>query len=133
MATMASWDTHKYNINASVSQQHADATEDQYLEHRRPRKITFFRNGDRFFPGKKLYITPHRYLTFNDLLGDLTKSISLPYGVRRIYTVDHGTAIYDIDDLEDGGSYVCASFESFKKLRYGKLQRPGWHPSSKRK
>ena len=28
---------------------------------RRPRKITFFSNGDRYFPGKKLYITPHRY------------------------------------------------------------------------
>ncbi|XP_070546440.1 LOW QUALITY PROTEIN: serine/threonine-protein kinase DCLK1-like [Ptychodera flava] len=128
MATMASWNTRQYNVNAAVSQQHADITEDQFLELRRPRKITFYRNGDRYYPGKKIRITPHRYLTFNDLLGDLTKSISLPYGVRRIYTPTTGRTITDVEDLQDGQSYVCASFERFRKMKYGSHPKPSWRP-----
>ena len=40
----------------------------------------------RYFKGKSLHITPHRYLHYDELLSDLSKSMSLPYGVRRIYT-----------------------------------------------
>jgi len=40
----------------------------------------------RYFKGKSLHITPHRFLHYEELLSDLSKSMSLPYGVRRIYT-----------------------------------------------
>ena len=51
-------------------------------ELRKPRVVTFYKNGDRYFPGKQLQITPHRYLDFNELMNDLTKKLNLPYGVR---------------------------------------------------
>ncbi|XP_033109371.1 serine/threonine-protein kinase DCLK1-like isoform X2 [Anneissia japonica] len=113
------------SIDEAVSQQHRDIVDNKYQELRRPRKIFFYRNGDRYFKGKQLYITPHRYLSFDELLVDLTKSVSLPYGVRKVYTQD-GVLIRDIEDLKDGGTYVCASFERFKKLKYGKYNNPGF-------
>ena len=107
----------------SISTSHKDITEDKYRELRRPRKVTFYCNGDRYFKGKKLSITPHRYLTFNDLLNDLTDKlptgVPLPYGVRQIYTPVAGKRVKDIEELQDGESYVCAGFEPFKSIRYG--------------
>ena len=59
---------------------------------------------------------------------DLTKTVKLPFGVRRVYTPNGGTEIDDLDDLEDGSTYLCASFERFKPAAYGKhiLNRPEW-------
>ncbi|PVD35814.1 hypothetical protein C0Q70_02783 [Pomacea canaliculata] len=80
--------------------------------------------------GKKLYITPHKYYNFNDLLNDLTgklpSSINLPYGVRQIFTPVGGRRISDIDDLQDGETYVCAGFEGFKTIKYGRTELEPW-------
>lgn len=114
----------------SISQSHRDVTDDRYRDLRRPRKVKFYCNGDRYFKGKRLFITPHRYLTFNDLLNDLTgklpSSIPLPYGVRSIYTPCGGKKIKDIEELQDGGQYVCAGFEPFKSIQYGKEELEPW-------
>ena len=114
----------------SISQSHRDVTDERYRDLRRPRKVKFFCNGDRYFKGKRIYITPHRYLTFNDLLNDLTgklpSTVQLPYGVRAIYTPADGKRIKDIEELQDGSSYVCAGFENFKSLQYGKASMEPW-------
>ncbi|XP_038058327.1 serine/threonine-protein kinase DCLK1-like isoform X2 [Patiria miniata] len=111
----------------AVSQQHKDITEEKYQDLRRPRQLLFFRNGDRYFRGKRLRITPNRFQTFDTLLSELTKHMSLPYGVRKIYNPESGKSITDIENLLDGESYVCASFEKFKKLEYGaKHSTPDW-------
>ena len=115
------------NSDVSVSQQHKDITEEQYQDLRRPRQLLFYRNGDRYFRGKRLRITPNRFQTFETLLSELTKHMSLPYGVRKIYQPDTGVSITDIENLKDGESYVCASFEKFKKMNYGaNKSTPGW-------
>jgi hypothetical protein len=44
----------------TVPQVHNSPDHERYRDLRRPRKVKFFVNGDRFFKGKKLYITPHR-------------------------------------------------------------------------
>ncbi len=92
--------------------------------------MRFFANGDRYFRGKKLFITPHRYLSFNDLLTDLTaklpRAVQLPYGVRQIYTPVSGHRIRTIEELIDGGQYVCAGFEGFKSIKYGKQALEPW-------
>ncbi|KAF6032494.1 DCLK3 [Bugula neritina] len=115
---------------ADVSQTHKDLTNDKYRDMRRPKKVTFFNNGDKFSKGKKLFITPHRYLSFQDLLGDLTNKLpstsSLPYGVRQIYTPRGGRRIRDIEHLQDGQEYVCAGFESFKAMNYGTQALDPW-------
>ena len=115
---------------ADMSQTHKDLTTEKYRNLRRPKKVTFFCNGDKFFKGKLLFITPHRYLSFQDLLGDLTGKLpttsSLPYGVRQIYTPSGGRRIRDIEHLQDGKEYVCAGFESFKAMNYGTQALDPW-------
>ena len=121
--------TRRY-ANASVSQAHKDLTDDRYKDLRRSRKVKFFVNGDRYFKGKKMYITPNRYFNFNDLLNDLTgklpNNLNLPYGVRQIFTPVDGRRITDIEDMGDGQSYVCAGFEGFKGIKYGKADLEPW-------
>ncbi|KAL4228626.1 Serine/threonine-protein kinase dclk3 [Mactra antiquata] len=118
-----------FNFN-TVSQAHRDVIDDRYRDLRRPRKVRFFVNGDRYFKGKKLYITPHRYFNFNDLLNDLTgklpSNLSLPYGVRQIFTPASGRRVVDIEDLQDGHAYVCAGFEGYKPIKYGKAELEPW-------
>ncbi|XP_052252518.1 serine/threonine-protein kinase DCLK1-like isoform X2 [Dreissena polymorpha] len=114
----------------TVSQAHRDVIDDRYRDLRRPRKVRFYVNGDRYFKGKKLYITPHRYFNFNDLLNDLTgklpSNLSLPYGVRQIFTPSSGRRVVDIEDLQDGHAYVCAGFEGYKPIKYGKAELEPW-------
>ena len=95
--------------------------DEKYRELRRPRKIRLLCNGDSHFRGKRISILPHRYMAFNDLLTDLTNQLNgvqLPYGVRHVYTPVGGTKVRDIDQLQDGQSYVCAGFEAFKAIKY---------------
>lgn len=94
---------------------------------RKSRRVTFYKNGDRYFIGKLVTITPNRYFSFRDLMNDLNRSVDLPYGVRRVYTPVHGREIYDIDDLVDGSSYVCASFEPFRATKYGDSHEKPWN------
>ncbi|KAL3837589.1 hypothetical protein ACJMK2_022937 [Sinanodonta woodiana] len=118
------------NFNTHVSQPHRDAVDERYRDLRRPRKVRFYVNGDRYFKGKKLYITPHRYFNFNDLLNDLTgklpSNLNLPYGVRQIFTPSSGRRITDIEDLQDSQSYICAGFEGFKPIKYGTAELEPW-------
>ncbi|KAI8429756.1 hypothetical protein MSG28_000304 [Choristoneura fumiferana] len=60
--------------------------------------------------------------SFDSLIADLTRSlvenVTLPSGVRTVYTLD-GRKVDKVDDLEDGQSYVCSGVgETFKKLDY---------------
>jgi len=81
--------------------------------------VTFYKNGDRYFKGVRIQLTPQRYLNFSHLLSDLTKWISLPYGVRRLYSCEEGRLVETFDAMIDGEVYICASFEKFKPLQYG--------------
>ncbi|XP_035657390.1 serine/threonine-protein kinase zyg-8-like [Branchiostoma floridae] len=133
MTTMASRFT-----DGKISQELRDITDDSYKDLRRPKRVRFYKNGDRYFHGRKFRITPHRYLTFGELLQDLNKVgnlflhkkkvVNLPYGVRRIYTPISGTQITSVDELKDGQSYVCASFERFQRIKYGSEEyRVDWN------
>jgi hypothetical protein len=86
---------------------------------RKSRRVLFYKNGDKYFNGKLVTITPNRYYSFRDLMNELNRSVDLPYGVRRVYTPVSGREIYNIDELSDGASYVCASFEPFRSVKYG--------------
>lgn len=87
--------------------------------HAKPRRVVFYKNGDRYFGGKLVTVPVNRHYSIRDLMSDLNKSVDLPYGVRRVYTPVSGREINSIDELVDGSSYVCASFEPFRSLRYG--------------
>ncbi|PAA71979.1 hypothetical protein BOX15_Mlig021886g2 [Macrostomum lignano] len=99
-------------------------------ERRRQKRIIVFCNGDIFFKGKKVSITPHRYLSYNDLLQDLTarmpQHLHLPNGVRQLFSPTSGRRLADVADLKDGGVYVCAGNETFKPVTYGATEVTPW-------
>ncbi|CAG5123048.1 unnamed protein product, partial [Candidula unifasciata] len=98
--------------------------------HHKPINLRLYINGDQYFPGKKINITPDRYTNFNEFLGDLTRrlvpGVKLPHGVRQIFTPITGRRVFDLDDLSDGEMCVCAGFEGFKMMKYGQSQLQPW-------
>lgn len=113
---------------SKVASKSSNNTPDDFLKDlKKPRKVTFYKNGDRYFNGKPLTITPARYVTFRELMSDLNRSVDLPYGVRRIFTPTTGRELHDIEELQDGSSYVCASFEPFRSVKYGEWAEKPWN------
>jgi len=55
----------------------------------------------------------------------------LKHGVRRIYALD-GSLVTNLDQLDEGQAYVCASTEQFHRLDYINITRVDWvNPSRK--
>lgn len=52
-------------------------------------------------------------VSLETLLDKLSLRMDLPRGARFIFNMD-GAQIMNLEDLEDGGSYVVSSFKSFK-------------------
>ncbi|TRY91832.1 hypothetical protein DNTS_012457 [Danionella cerebrum] len=97
---------------------------------KKAKKVRFYRNGDRYFKGIVYAVANDRFRTFDALLADLTRSLSdhinLPQGVRYIFTIDGSNKIGNLDELEEGESYVCASENYYKKVDYTKNVNPNW-------
>lgn len=91
--------------------------------------ITFYKNGDKFFRGYRMAITPRRYRNMETLLNDLTRLLSLPLGARYVLTKT-GKTIEDLSEFEHGQGYICSSFPKLKNLRYGVADHlPYWNSS----
>lgn len=89
---------------------------------KKAKRIRFFRNGDKFYPGSTIPVSVERYRSFDSLTEDLTRlledSVTLTGAIRAIYTLE-GKKIEKVDDLEDGKSYVCScNNEGFKRIEY---------------
>uniref|UniRef100_A0A182VA07 non-specific serine/threonine protein kinase n=1 Tax=Anopheles merus TaxID=30066 RepID=A0A182VA07_ANOME len=89
---------------------------------KKAKRIRFFRNGDKFYPGSTIPVSVERYRSFDSLTEDLTRlledSVTLTGAIRAIYTLE-GKKIEKVDDLEDGKCYVCScNNESFKRIDY---------------
>lgn len=89
---------------------------------KKAKRVRFFRNGDKFYPGLVIPVSNERYRSFESLTEDLTRvlgeSIKVPGAVRTIFTVE-GKKVASLDDLEDGKCYVCScNNELFKRLEY---------------
>ncbi|XP_042868750.1 echinoderm microtubule-associated protein-like CG42247 [Penaeus japonicus] len=95
----------------------------------RARKVRFYRNGDRYFPGFDYIFKPGRDVVNMEALCDkISDRIGLARGARYIYGLD-GRRKYRIEELEDGLSYVVSSDRKFVNLGYGR-QRPDWNPAT---
>lgn len=91
--------------------------------------VTFYKNGDKFFRGYRLAITPRRYRNMETLLNDLTRLLVLPQGARYVLTKE-GKTVEDLNEFEHGQGYVCSSFPKLKNLKYGVADRlPYWNSS----
>ena len=92
----------------------------------------FVKNGDRFFEGVQLNISPRVVRSWEVLLAELSHRVDLPAGVRKIYTPENGHRINSLSELEHHKVYVCASTEPFKRIDYSKLKNPDWKSSRPR-
>lgn len=104
---------------------------------KKAKKIRFYRNGDRFFKGMVYAVSPERFRTFESLLANLTDSPVgdknvLPNGVRHIFSMDGSRKISDLDELEEGESYICASTDVFRRAEYDNQPTPYWNTNSPR-
>ncbi|KAF7247793.1 Doublecortin domain-containing protein 2C [Varanus komodoensis] len=82
------------------------------------RTIWVYRNGDPYYLGRK-FIINHRYVpNFEAFMIQLNEGVPTPFGVRNLYTPRYGHSVMDLPDLEQGGRYVAAGREKFRKLNY---------------
>lgn len=78
------------------------------------RCVTLYRNGDPFFGGMDFRFKPGRDIgSLEAFLDKITQRMDLPRGARYIFSMD-GDRKYNLDELEDGSSYVVSSYKAFK-------------------
>ncbi|CAI5442877.1 unnamed protein product [Caenorhabditis angaria] len=94
------------------------------------KKITIFKNGDRFHRGVKFVINPRVIKDLEPLMNQINDRIELSHGVKKLYSAD-GKPIKAIKQLEDGKIYVAASAQ-FIAMRYGDFQEKVWKPPSRK-
>ncbi|XP_078397519.1 retinitis pigmentosa 1-like 1 protein [Cetorhinus maximus] len=97
------------------------------------KKITFYKSGEPQLTGVKMTVNKRAFKTFDALLDDLTQKISLPFAVRTI-TTPHGVHnINSLEQLEDGGSYICSHKKHVKPIPAGKVTWQNNKPMSARR
>ncbi|NWS81030.1 RP1 protein, partial [Toxostoma redivivum] len=95
----------------SLSTRHGNVTEPVVAK-----RICFYKSGDPQFNGIKMVVNSRSYKTFDALLDSLSKRVPLPFGVRNISTPRGRHSITNLEDLEDGKSYICSHQRKMKPI-----------------
>lgn len=94
--------------------------EERDLVHGTPIKV--YKNGDPWFPGKRVVVNQRQHPTFESFLNYLTSTLKEERAVRRLYTPNHGTRITDYDQIKPENVYVTShalgSNEHLKRIRW---------------
>ncbi|XP_053186725.1 oxygen-regulated protein 1 [Scomber japonicus] len=87
------------------------------------KRVCFYKSGDSKFSGHRMVINARTFKTFDALLDALSKKVPLPFGVRTITTPRGTHLVKALDDLQDGGSYVCSDQKRVKPLNLDEVNR----------
>ncbi|XP_025904266.1 doublecortin domain-containing protein 2 [Nothoprocta perdicaria] len=83
------------------------------------KSVLVYRNGDPFFPGRRIVVHEKKVSNFEVFLKEVTGGVKAPFGaVRNIYTPRGGHRIRQLQELQSGEQYVAGGREAFKKLNY---------------
>ncbi|XP_075561182.1 oxygen-regulated protein 1 [Pelecanus crispus] len=102
--------------NSSESEQSLSTRPFNVTEPVVAKRICFYKSGDPQFNGIKMVINNRSYKTFDALLDSLSKRVPLPFGVRNISTPKGRHNITNLEDLEDGKSYICSHQRKMKPI-----------------
>ncbi|NXN10627.1 DCDC2 protein, partial [Indicator maculatus] len=94
-------------------------TKGSWLSQPTVKSVLVYRNGDPFFPGRRIVINEKKVSNFEVFLKEVTGRVKAPYGaVRNIYTPRGGHRVRQLEELQSGEQYVAGGREAFKKLNY---------------
>ncbi|XP_009939571.2 doublecortin domain-containing protein 2 isoform X2 [Opisthocomus hoazin] len=83
------------------------------------KSVVVYRNGDPFFPGRRIVVNEKKVSNFEVFLKEVTGGVQAPFGaVRNIYTPRGGHRVRQLDELQSGEQYVAGGREAFKKINY---------------
>ncbi|XP_014067040.2 oxygen-regulated protein 1 [Salmo salar] len=98
------------------------------------KRITFYKSGDAKFAGVRMAVHKRSFKCFDALLDDLSQKVPLAFGVRTVTTPRGIHSIKHIEQLEDGGCYLCSDRRQAKPINMELAgKRPAlWHHNSRR-
>uniref|UniRef100_A0A3P9LB61 RP1 like 1 n=1 Tax=Oryzias latipes TaxID=8090 RepID=A0A3P9LB61_ORYLA len=94
------------------------------------KRITFYKSGDSQFGGVRMAIHKRSFKCFDALLDDLSQKVPLPFGVRVVTTPRGTHTIKHLEQLQDGGCYLCSDRRHVKPINMelaGKHQGAWYH------
>lgn len=71
--------------------------------------VTFYRNGDAFFPGVNTVVNTKFFANLDSLKVWLTEKITTPSGVRHIFSLRTGLEVLDLKQVRPGEAYIVSS------------------------
>ncbi|XP_047432337.1 retinitis pigmentosa 1-like 1 protein [Mugil cephalus] len=98
------------------------------------KRITFYKSGDSQFGGVRMAVHKRSFKCFDALLDDLSQKVPLPFGVRTVTTPRGIHAIKHLEQLQDGGCYLCSDRRQAKPINMElACKRPSiWYHHSRR-
>ncbi|XP_036898082.1 retinitis pigmentosa 1-like 1 protein [Sturnira hondurensis] len=72
------------------------------------KKITFLKRGDPRFSGVRLAVHQRTFKSFGTLMDELSQRVPLSFGVRSVTTPRGLHGLSALEQLEDGGCYLCS-------------------------
>ncbi|XP_019958886.2 retinitis pigmentosa 1-like 1 protein [Paralichthys olivaceus] len=80
------------------------------------KRITFYKSGDSQFGGVRMAVHKRSFKCFDALLDDLSQKVPLPFGVRTVTTPRGTNTIRHLEQLQDGGCYLCSDRRQAKPI-----------------
>ncbi|XP_074520255.1 uncharacterized protein rp1l1a [Halichoeres trimaculatus] len=98
------------------------------------KRITFYKSGDSQFGGVRMAVHKRSFKCFDALLDDLSQKVPLPFGVRTVTTPQGTHTIKHLEQLQDGGCYLCSDRRQAKPINMDLARKhPGvWYSDNRR-